>query len=554
MRKLLIGAWFLLGALFPSSFLSQSFEKRDDYFFRNFLLRLRAKDILDNYDPYFTVSFKRFDSCLISKSAKFKGKLSELENKILREYLEERDLNLSQIKKEGDSSIYGKFSFFHPSFLFVASDSLNNYIAANAIVRSQNLFEITSKRAKSELYYLRWGGVLYLNYMPFFAYIKSTNGKTFGKNQKKLWKYFPETRNNVKLQDYTEPGERYIDDTEGAFSIDLDNICFKVGREKAQIGYGEIKEILDINVPRYDFASLYFRSDFFNYSFFHSKFLGTQSGYRDSSYGDVIKYEEKYFVFHRFWFNFSKELKLGISEGLIYSRRGLDLSYLNPFNFYKSVEHSNFDRDNALMQFDLSSNAFKNLFLYFSLLIDDINFAKINTGWHGNSLAYNFGGYYFGEFSDFLYEAYFQVYLINPYVFSHRIPDNSFSHSGIPLIYPLNSNSANFLLGGKFIFGKEYFVDLKTFYQIAAKNKLDNNGNLIKNYGSDITIGHRTFDDKKAKFLSGEKETKISFRADYFRKLSKNLDLNFIVDFVIQGNRKSYNQTFSFYSLFNLKI
>jgi len=541
---------------FISNICGQSFNKREDYYLHNFFQRIKYCHLLDNYDDYVIKNIDIRSLDFISTISKKSSKLNEIEKIILQELLNDRrEFDKELISFSPDSIFNFKFFNSNPSFLFYSKDTSNNFVGVNFLIRSRNILDFNSKTKKAELYFLQWGGKLQLRYKAFCGYIQAFNGKTFGFWQKKLWKEFPELHKNVKLQDFMSSGEQYIDDTEGNFSLNFEDFEFGISREKIQLGYGELKELMNVNIPRYDFVYFNYYGGFFNYSFIHSKLLGTQSGYRDSLAGDIIKYEDKYLAFHRFNFNFSKYLSFGFSETAIYSRRGIDLSYLNPFNFYKSVEHSNQDRDNALMQFDINSNPIKGVRLFFSLIIDDINFSKLNTGWHGNALAYNFGANYFGASSKFLYEAYFQTYLINPYVFSHRIKDNSFSHLEIPTIYPLTSNSANFLLGGKIIFDLDNIVDIKFLYNIIGKNKLNNNGEVVENYGSDINLGYRLIDKENIKFLEGEKEKIATIQADYFYRIANNLDFNFIIQYINYMSKvEKKNQTFSVFCLFNYKI
>jgi hypothetical protein len=60
-------------------------------------------------------------------------------------------------------------------------------------------------------------------------------------------------------------------------------------------------------------------------------------------------YGDKFLVYHRIGFNINRHFNFGVGEFIIYGRRGIDLSYLNPFAFYKSIEHSNRDRDNSML-------------------------------------------------------------------------------------------------------------------------------------------------------------------------------------------------------------
>src|SRR5690606_23692623 len=130
--------------------------------------------------------------------------------------------------------------------------------------------------------------------------------------------------------------------------------------------------------------------EFLNFSYFHGKLLGNSLFADDTITGGTQVVDEKYFGYHRLGFNISSSVVLGAGELIIYGNRGIDFSYLNPFTFYKSVEHSNQDRDNSMLFFDLNVKPVAGLRFFTSILIDDINFGKIGSGWFGyNTLLHS---------------------------------------------------------------------------------------------------------------------------------------------------------------------
>jgi hypothetical protein len=202
----------------------------------------------------------------------------------------------------------------------------------------------------------------------------------------------------------------------------------------------------------------------------------------------------------------------------VYSGRGLDLSYLNPIAFYKTIEHSNQDRDNSLLFFDFSNTSIEGWRFYVVTLIDDINAGKIGTGWYGNQMAYQFG-----VTSYFLYKTVpvdfnIDYFHIEPYVFTHRIQSNNYTNDGYAIGLDTDPNSA--IVAGKVNYRPtgRLTCSLQYSYRIHGANPIDPvTGTVLKNVGGNINLGYRQADDEKVHFLDGSREIyrKLSFAAKY---------------------------------------
>ncbi|MBI2418212.1 MAG: hypothetical protein HYV28_10000, partial [Ignavibacteriales bacterium] len=130
--------------------------------------------------------------------------------------------------------------------------------------------------------------------------------------------------------------------------------------------------------------------DRLSYNFFHGRLLGIPRYASDSIQGQITTIPDKFIASHRLQFLIGKSTKFGVGEIIIYSNRSADFSYMNPLVFFKSIEHSNRDRDNAMLYFDLST-VYNGIKPYAMLLLDDIDYSKIGTGWYGNSVLWNTG-------------------------------------------------------------------------------------------------------------------------------------------------------------------
>ena len=209
----------------------------------------------------------------------------------------------------------------------------------------------------------------------------------------------------------------------------------------------------------------------------------------------------------------------------------MDFSYLNPFNFYKSSEHLNQDRDNSMLFFDFYNKSIKGLKLFTTILLDDIDFGKIGTGWYGNKTLMNFGLY-----SNLLYKYLpvdfeLQYIRIEPYVFSHRLPQNNFTNFNFNIGSTLQPNTGAAII--KLYYRPYYRINMSLSFMYAehGANIYDDNKNLAVNYGGNILEGHRVGDSEKVYFLDGKREVfrKISLATTYEPK--KNIILSLYANY-----------------------
>ena len=336
----------------------------------------------------------------------------------------------------------------------------------------------------------------------FGFYIKGTNGNVFGKKNAALLK--PDLRYNYKLNDNSS--ETFFDETQGYLTADFDLIKFKYGRDRMNIGYGIDKIILGNNAPVFDYLALSMKYKFFSFSFFHGQLLGHESYAVDTVTGGVNVVDSKYMAYHRIGFNISRDFNFGAGELIIYGQRSVDLSYLNPFGFYKSIEHSNRDRDNAMLFFDANNKTFDGLKLYATLLIDDIKFGKLGTGWWGNQTIVDAGINSELFYNILPLDINLQYTRIDPYVFTHRLIRNNYTNFGYSLSSISEPNSELFLSEINYRFSNRLKFSFIYNFRIHGANRVDTNGKVKENVGGDISLGHRIFDSEYVRFLDGFKE------------------------------------------------
>lgn len=474
----------------------------------DFLERLSALHIIKNYDSFEKPQTRRVIAEHLTEAIGRKEELDKIDERVLDDYIIEFEFEIFGTLKNAEALLTKGYSFLSEKekylFFFNRKEKASIFINLNA--SGEYLLFNQSGSYKSFLGSI--GGEIrgtFLNKFGFSLY--GANGNASGDKVASLQKR--ELQYNFKFNE--KPDESFFDETHGYLTADFNEVRFKIGSDRKEIGYGNIKSILGNNAPAFDYLSFNINYDFFSYSYLHGKLLGKQTTIFDSLSGDISTINEKYISYHRIGFNLSKHFSFGLGEIVVYSKRGIDLSYLNPFNFYKSVEHSNRDRDNAMLFLDFTNNSIKGLKFFSTILIDDINASKLGTGWWGNQAAYHFGVSSYNLYNYFPVDFSMEYYRVDPYVFTHRIEDNNFTNYNYQLNESTPPNSELYFGRINYRFTHRFKLSLEFGYTVHGANIVDTNGNLVRNVGGEVNTGHRTVDSEQVTFLDGDRE--------YFRRL-----------------------------------
>jgi hypothetical protein len=107
-----------------------------------------------------------------------------------------------------------------------------------------------------------------------------------------------------------------------------------------------------------------------------------------------IVYHSKYIAANMFTFTPVKRLNISFGNSIIYSG-DINLGFLIPFMFFKSVDHSSYFNNNAgsnaQMFIDISSRQIKHLHLYVTLFIDELKTSRIFKKDENNFTSWKFG-------------------------------------------------------------------------------------------------------------------------------------------------------------------
>lgn len=488
----------------------------------DFLERMEVLRIISGYNSFEKPQTRKKTAGYIMQVIKKKEELNSVDRGILEDLTNEFEYELNGTLNKSTSLIGGDdYNFFSSKekYLYRMADSSRFTVFANLTGDVETAWiKNAEERTSASCAFLRWGGVIrgtILNRIGF--YMKGTNGKFFG--DKSAAGQINELKFNFKFNADAKKltATDYFDNTEGYLSADYDIIRFKIGRDQMQIGYGNYKTFLDINTPQFDYLSFDVNYKALNFSWFHGKLLGSESTIFDPVQGEINQVASKYIGYHRIGINISDDFGFGLGEMIIYSNRPVDFSYLNPFNFYKGAEHANQDRDNSMLFLDLRNNTLRGLKLTASVLIDDIDFGKIGTGWYGNQLLYDINLHSVSLYNILPADMKLQYVRIEPFVYTHRIYDNSFSNLNYSLAAPLQPNSS--ILNASFTYRPQFRLALNAelTYILHGANELNSDGSIKRNTGGDSRIGYRIGDNPYVHFLDGTKEIRraVSFSAQY---------------------------------------
>ncbi len=486
----------------------------------SYLERMSVQKIISDYNSFELPKSEKEIGKYLKQIGRKLYKLNETDKQIFREYKKEFEYAYSHHADKYYSLVNNGFSkeYFlgkKEKYLYFYKDKNKSTFYVNFLGKTEFINRIPQKfnyywnfaEKGNSLLFIFGGRIGGTFYDKFGFQIQGLNGTYSG--SKELADVFEETKFNYKFNETEELniGSKYFDNTEGFAAFQNSWMQLKIGSDRNLIGEGILKDILSDNSPRQDYFSLKLNYKAFSYTFYHAKLLGMIKENLNANKIDTPVKEVNYknFVYHRFGLHLGNSF-FNVGEMVIYAFREFDLAYVNPFNFYKSSEHANQDRDNTFLFFDFSNYSIKNLRLFASVVIDDLDFTKIGTHWLGSQLIYNVGFY------STILNAYLPVdfevqYLrIDPFVYTNRFRYNNYTNNEYCLGAPLQPNSHAIVFKTVYTPTSKLKFDFEFLYAEHGANSLDEEAQLIKNVGGDINFGYRKEDLPNAEFLAGRRE------------------------------------------------
>lgn len=517
-----------------------------------FLERMETLKIIKEYNSFEIPKTRREIAGYLENVMQSGNLLDENDKKILEDLKVEFEYELFGSFKNSSSLTGHNHDFLsqNQKYLYFYNDPGNMNLFINLLAEGQLLYKNDMILKSSHSAFLGdIGGEIRGTLLDKFGfYIYGIDGRLYGNKDAALSR--KDLQYNYK---FTEtPDEVFFDDTRGYITADFNLIKFMYGRDRMNVGYGMNKILLGNSSPLFDYLTLKIHYKFFSYSFFHGQLLGQETHSNDTITGGVNVVAQKYMAYHRIGFDISSDVNFGFGETIIYGDRPIDLSYLNPFSFYKSVEHSNRDRDNAMIFVDFNNKSVKGLKIYTTFLIDDITFGKLGTGWWGNQTILDAG-----FDSELLYDLLplgitFQYTKIDPYVYTHRLIRNNYTNFGYNISSFSSPNSEVFLTGINYRFTNRIELSALFNFKIHGANPLNPDGTVKENVGGDITLGHRLQDSEQVKFLDGYLEYSRYYTFKIIYEPVNDYFITLDVDYSNESLQTVHNKNFD--TIFTLSI
>ena len=352
-------------------------------------------------------------------------------------------------------------------------------------------------------------------------YLEGTNGALQGDRSFALSN--PRLRGNFNFNNLHF---QFFDFTQAYLRMNFNWISVQFGRENTLVGTGySDRLLLSDNAPVTDFLKIEVHYKSLRFLSLHGSLV------QDSAlFAGIVMQEppgsNKYLALHRLQLGLFDKMNLGVSEMIIYQRFSPEFGYLNPITFYKSVEHSLGDRDNAFLTFDAEVFPLPRYKFYGTWLIDDIDFSKLGTPWWGNEFGFQAGLINTDLAGIANLDGIIEYTRIDPYVYSNRVAGNDYTNDNIGLGNQLQPNSDQWFFQLQYRPAKQ----LRTWLTYMLMRHGDNivaDGTVVRNVGGNVLEGHRDTDSENVTFLDGvlTKQHTVQIRAAY----------EFITDYIVTG-------------------
>jgi hypothetical protein len=277
----------------------------------------------------------------------------------------------------------------------------------------------------------------------------------------------------------------YLDNLKARMLFQSDFGDYAIGREKKSIGNnigGSI--ILNDACNEYGFLSANWQLGNFDISLLHATLLP------DSTIAEPQKLNDKFLATHVLFWKINRKWEVFLGEHIVYGNRNLDLNYLLPLSFYRIIEHNLSDRDNALIFGGIHFKLEKYI-LYSNFIFDEFKKSEIFGNWWGNKYAAQFGATFFSE--HFINRFGIEATAIRPWLYTHYILENKFSHDGISLGFPEGSNLIQTAAEVELALRKNLIF--RTHFSYTVQGSL----------GNSFTINYNDRPKDTAKWLEGSK-------------------------------------------------
>ncbi len=221
----------------------------------------------------------------------------------------------------------------------------------------------------------------------------------------------------------------------------------------------------------------------------------------------------KFLAAHRLEFSLAPWLDVGLQEAVVYGDRGPELLYAIPTMFLWAAQSYLGDKDNVVMGIDLDIHPGRGLRFYGAYLVDDMKKLRILSDDFANKFSAQLGALWTDPAGMDDTALRLEYVRLEPWIYTHRYPINTFSHFDLPLGNSLGPNSNRWRACWEWRPHPKTEIGFEARRTRHGDNVLEADGTVV-NVGGDLHLGARAQDscDRK-RFLAGTvaKRTELSW-------------------------------------------
>jgi len=244
-------------------------------------------------------------------------------------------------------------------------------------------------------------------------------------------------------------------------------------------------------------------------------------------------YPKKYMAAHYLSINLLKNLNVGFFESTIYARDNeIELQYLNPLIFYRTVEQALGSPDNVTLGMTARYDFLKHFSAYGQIAIDEFAFSKVFTpkndpegGWWANKQGFQLGLKYIDVAEIKGLDLKIEVNTVRPYTYTFRDSSASYTHYNQPLAHPMGANFREFIAIVRYQPIKKLFLRGQLNYALYGLDTLGSN------WGKDIHIAYTSREQEYGNRIGQGVKTNLligQFMASYMLRHNLFIDLNLL--------------------------
>lgn len=290
------------------------------------------------------------------------------------------------------------------------------------------------------------------------------------------------------LYKYNDDGSTEFSEMRGGITYGWKSGYIGLVKDHVNWGYGYYgRNILDHNAPSFTQLKLHLNPvDWLRFDYFHG-WLNSDviDSNRTSQLGSVTRVElhNKYMAANMISVRPFKSLWLSVGNSTIYSEQSVEPAFLIPFLFFKSVDHTIYNRrndagSNAQMFGGFSWRPLRKLHVFSTLFIDELSIRNsFNKDLHTNWFSLKSGFRMVNVLPNLNFT--FEYLRSNPMVYKHYISTTTYTHASYNLGHYLKDNSLELI--GALDYIPLWWLHMELKYQYAQTGPDYEDNRVIRN-------------------------------------------------------------------------